>query len=69
MKPKQRPTGFGNQRPLTKRTSGFIFLQQGSTIEEATQFFNKYNAKMWKTKNGSTLVNWKRIAWTWIWFR
>ena len=69
MKSKQHPTGFGNQCPPDETHVRVYFLQQGSTIEEATEFFNNYNAKVWTTKNGSTLRNWKRIAWAWIWFR
>lgn len=65
MKKKRCSTGFGSQCPPDEAHVRVYFLQQGSTIEEATEFFSNYSAKVRKTKNDSILRNWKKIAWVW----
>ncbi|PSL23641.1 hypothetical protein CLV60_116198 [Dyadobacter jiangsuensis] len=67
MKQKQCSSGFGSQCPPDETHVRVYFLQHGTTIEEATEFFNKYNAKMWKNDQGALIKNWKRLAWNWIW--
>ena len=69
MKQKRHLNGLGSQCPPDEIHVRVYFLQQGATTEEATKFFNNYQAKLWKTRNGSMALNWKQIAWSWIWYR
>lgn len=61
--------GYGSQCPPDEIHVRVYFLQQGATQEEATRFLDNYQAKLWKTRNGSIVRNWKRNAWCWIWYR
>lgn len=69
MKQRQCSTGFGSQCPPDERHVRAYFLQQGSTVKNATAFFNQYKAKMWINVNGYRLGNWKKLAWSWIHYR
>jgi hypothetical protein len=69
MKSQKRATGFGNQFPPDERHIRVYFLQQGSTVEEAVKFFDYYKAKGWLNSDSRQLKNWKRLAWTWIFYR
>ncbi|WP_353720127.1 hypothetical protein [Dyadobacter sp. 676] len=69
MKKKLSLLGFGSQCPPDEIHVRVYFLQQGSTIEEATEFFNNYSATLWKARNGLIVRDWKQIAWSWIWYR
>ena len=69
MKSQKCSDGFGNQCPPDERHVKVYFLQQGSTIKNATAFFDQYKAKMWKNANGHCSGNWKKLAWSWIHYR
>lgn len=62
-------TGFGNQIPPDETHVRVYFLQQGATEKEAAAFYRFYRDRLWKNSCGETLKNWKRLAWTWIWYR
>jgi hypothetical protein len=61
--------GYGSQCPPDEIHVRVYFLQQGSTIVEAVEFFDHYTAKDWSTPEGHRFKNWKRLAWTWIFYR
>lgn len=65
---KTSETGFGNQIPPDENHVRVYFLQQGATEQEAAAFFHHYRDRAWKNSYGETLKNWKRLAWTWIWY-
>lgn len=69
MKCEQKSAGFGSQCPPDETHVRVYFLQQGSTIVEAVNFFDHYSAEGWLNPNGHRLKNWKRLAWTWIFYR
>lgn len=69
MTPRRCVTGLGSQCPPDEIHVRVYFLQNGSTIEVATSFFRHYEAKEWLNENGQRLENWKRLAWTWVFYR
>ncbi len=44
------------------------FIQAGSNNEQASEFFNYFQAVSWRNKNGTIIRNWKICAWKWIWY-
>lgn len=44
------------------------FLQQHRDEGEAIDFFQHYQSRGWRATDGLPIVNWKRLAWTWIWY-
>lgn len=67
MKLQKCATGFGIQCPPDEIHVRVYFLQQGSTVQDATRFFCHYNTRRWSSASRQRLKNWKRLAWTWIW--
>ncbi|KQS26681.1 hypothetical protein ASG33_19120 [Dyadobacter sp. Leaf189] len=68
MNSKLRSSGLGNECPPDEDFVRVYFLQQGSTIMEAVKFFDHYEAKRWSNSDDHVLKNWKRLAWTWIFY-
>lgn len=69
MKSKRPSSGLGIECPPDEAFVRVYFLQQGSTITEAIKFFGHYRAKRWSNSDGHLLKNWKRLAWTWIFYQ
>lgn len=65
---KTSEAGFGNQIPPDENHVRVYFLQQEATEQEAAAFYRHYRDRAWKNSRGETLKNWKRLAWTWIWY-
>jgi hypothetical protein len=42
------------------------FSQKGIPEAEAEAFFLVYEKRMWKSKKGNSLTNWKSLAYRWI---
>ncbi len=61
--------GFGCQCPPDETHVRVYFLQHGSTPDDSSIFFNHYGAKGWANAKGHRLRNWKRLAWTWIFYK
>lgn len=68
MTQKRCSAGFGSQCPPDEIHVRVYFLHQGSTLKEATRFFDHYEAKTWSNADGHPFKNWKRLAWTWIFY-
>jgi hypothetical protein len=60
--------GYGSQCPPEEIHVRVYFLQQGSTACEAARFFCHYQTMRWLNVNGEPLKNWKRLAWSWVWY-
>ena len=68
MKQEQCSAGFGSQCPPDENYVRVYFLQKGATLDQAVRFYQHYKAKRWLNNNGKPLKDWKRLAWTWIWY-
>jgi hypothetical protein len=69
MKSQKCAAGFGSQLPPDETHVWVYFLQQGSTVKDATAFFNHYMVEMWENINRYRLENWKKLAWAWMHYR
>lgn len=69
MKQKKCLEGFGRQCPRDEIHVRVYFLQQGSTVMEAVKFFDHYKSNGWLNSCGRLIKNWKRLAWTWIFYK
>lgn len=68
MKSKRCSAGFGSQCPADETHVSVYFLQQGASADEAEKFLSRCQAKQLKNPGGKLFENWKRLAWTWIWY-
>jgi hypothetical protein len=62
-------TGLGEEIPPDETHVRVYFLQQGATEKQAAAFYRHYKERLWNNSRAETLKNWKRLAWTWIWYR
>jgi hypothetical protein len=69
MKSRQCSSGFGSQFPPDETFVRVYFLQQGSTVGQADRFYCHYKTKGWLNARGRRVLNWKRLAWIWIFYR
>ena len=53
-------------RPPTIRDVKIYFSQKGMTETEAYSFYQFYEKRKWKTKNGIFITKWKDFAYRWI---
>lgn len=61
--------GLGNELPPSWHHVSVYFSQQGSSDKQAKCFFKHYQQRKWLNDWGQPLGNWKKLAWTWIWYR
>lgn len=61
--------GFGKQVPPTWHQVSVYFVQQAACIKQAVDFFKHYQYRRWRNDSGKPVTNWKKLAWTWIWYR
>lgn len=69
MKKKLFSSGLGSQCPPDKIHVRVYFLQQGSTAENASTFFDYYALREWSDSSGMRVKNWKQLAWSWLFYR
>ncbi|WP_439585168.1 hypothetical protein [Dyadobacter bucti] len=62
-------SGFGNQVPPSWHQVHVYFSQQAASNKEAMDFFKHYQQRKWLNDRGKSLKNWKKLAWTWIWYK
>lgn len=60
------PQGYGHSIPPLIRHVEIYFLEKGQSPDSARVFFEHYDNKNWKNRNGTRLSNWKELAWQWI---
>lgn len=61
--------GFGSQVPPSWHQVIIYFSQQSASSKQATDFFRHYQQRKWLNDQGKLLRNWKKLAWTWIWYK
>lgn len=58
----------GNGRSVPPRFDHvkIYFLQKGQSEERAKEFYDHYQSRDWKNRQGTVFSNWKSTAWQWI---
>jgi hypothetical protein len=62
----QKHQGFGCRIPQKKELVLVYFLQKGVPQLNASQFWNFMERNEWKTKSGTPIRDWKKVAFTWL---
>ncbi|WP_215233524.1 helix-turn-helix domain-containing protein [Dyadobacter linearis] len=61
--------GFGRQIPPIWHQVVVYFSQQAASNRQAIAFFKYYRCRRWLSDRGKPIKNWKKLAWTWIWYK
>ncbi|VTP95862.1 hypothetical protein [Sphingobacterium daejeonense] len=58
--------GTGKSVPPKIEHVRIYFLQKDQSAAFAQEFFDHYQSRNWKNRQGTRLSNWKSTAWEWI---
>lgn len=64
-----RNFGRGRDMPPKWKYVEIYFLQCKKTEKEASEFYQHYSRRFWRSPTGEIIRDWKRLAWHWIWIR